>query len=71
MDASNIINSVEDISLSSSAHDSKNFCELWPGGKQALQALQGIIKNPIAKGAIGIVIAAGDAVAAKKCGGND
>jgi len=29
--------------------------------------LQGIIKNPVAKGAIGIVIAAGDAVAARIC----
>jgi hypothetical protein len=67
MDASNIINNADDISLSSAA-GGHNFCDLWPGGRQALQALQEIIKNPVAKGAVGIVIAAGDAVSKKKCG---
>lgn len=58
---------VNDISLVSVAGSKNKFCEVWPGAKTALELLQGIIKNPIAKGAIGIVIAAGDAVATKIC----
>lgn len=57
-----------DISLRSApATSKKKFCDIWPDAKATLQLLQDIIKNPIAKGAIGIVIAAGDAVAARIC----
>ena len=60
--------SANDISLASAPATTKNkFCDVWPGAKQALTLLQSIVKNPIAKGAIGIVIAAGDAVAARIC----
>ena len=66
--AKTIKDNVNDISLVSAPVGSKNqFCEIWPGAKTALELLQGIIKNPIAKGAIGIVMAAGDAVASKIC----
>jgi hypothetical protein len=66
--AKSIRDNVNDISLLAAPAGSKNkFCEIWPGAKTALELLQGIIKNPIAKGAIGIVIAAGDAVASKIC----
>ena len=57
-----------DISLSAAPAAAKTkFCDVWPGAKTALQLLMDMIKNPIAKGAIGIVIAAGDAVAARIC----
>ncbi len=66
--AKTITSNANDISLVSAPAKAKNsFCEIWPGAKTALGLLQDIIKNPIAKGAIGIVIAAGDAVASKIC----
>ncbi len=58
-----------DISLEKSAATAtlaeNNFCSVWPAAKQGLTLLQGIVKNPIAKADIGIVIAAGDAVASQ------
>lgn len=39
------------------------FCEIWQTGKQALGILQGVLKNPLVKVIVGVVIAAGDAVA--------
>jgi hypothetical protein len=56
-----------DISLVSSTSTNKKFCEIWPSVKSGLQILQGIVKNPIAKATIGIVIATGDAVAGRIC----
>ena len=38
-----------------------NFCSLWPAAKPALQALLGVVSNPLVKVAITTVIAAGDA----------
>jgi hypothetical protein len=43
------------------------FCKDWPTAKSVLQALQSLLKNPIAKAAIGIVIQAGDAVQGAVC----
>ena len=66
--AKSITTNAGDISLLSAPATSKNrFCEIWPNAKSALVLLQDIIKNPIAKGAIGIVISAGDAVASRIC----
>jgi len=66
--AKSITTNASDISLVSTPAASKTkFCEIWPNAKSALVVLQGIIKNPIAKGAIGIVISAGDAVASRIC----
>ena len=63
-----ISTNASDISLvSAPAADKNKFCEIWPNAKTALKLLQDVVKNPIAKGAIGIVIAAGDAVAARIC----
>jgi len=63
-----ITSNASDISLVSAPATARNkFCEVWPGAKTALELLQGIIKNPVAKAAIGIVIAAGDAVASRIC----
>lgn len=69
MTAKEIVANREDISLVTTAAASQGkFCELWPQAKQGLVLLQSIIKNPIAKAAIGIVIGAGDAVAKSVCG---
>jgi hypothetical protein len=63
-----ITGNANDISLVLPKGVAKNkFCDVWPGAKTALELLQGIIKNPIAKAAIGIVIAAGDAVSSRIC----
>ncbi len=67
--AKTITSNAKDISLVMPKDAGQNrFCEIWPGAKKALELLQGIVKNPIAKAAIGIVIAAGDAVSSKLCG---
>ena len=65
--AKSVTGNASDISLSPSA-DKGKFCEVWPTAKEGLQMLKDMIKNPIAKGAIGIVIAAGDAVSGRVCG---
>ena len=68
LSAKSIKTKASDISLVSAPATEKNkFCDIWPGAKKGLELLQNIIKNPIAKAAIGIVIAAGDAVASKIC----
>ncbi|MGN6567343.1 MAG: hypothetical protein ACTHJ0_05290 [Flavipsychrobacter sp.] len=43
------------------------FCKLWGDAENVLQTLESIIKNPIAKAAISIVIAAGNAVTKEVC----
>lgn len=70
-DAQNILVNADDISLDQAADAQPRFCQLWPGAKQGLEALREIIKNPIAKAAIGIAIAAGDAVSGQICGGGN
>jgi len=58
------------ITLDDSAEAKKaqsGFCDAWPSAKTGLKMLRSIVKNPIAKGAISIVIAAGDAVATSIC----
>lgn len=64
-----ITGNAKDISLTATrAGQRNNFCEIWPNAKMALEVLQQIIKNPVAKAAVGIVISAGDAVASRICG---
>lgn len=65
MEAKDIVKHSEDITLN--RIEGNRFCTIWPGAKEALTLLQSIIKNPIAKGAIGVVIAAGDAVSKQVC----
>ncbi len=43
------------------------FCKSWPAAKQVLQVLQRILKDPITKAIIGIVIEAGDALSGAIC----
>ena len=57
----------KEISLQGTASDHVNFCTLWPPAKVGLEALIVIIKNPFVKGAINLIISAGDAIAAKVC----
>ena len=68
MDTQNIVANSGNISLEKAGNTQGEFCKAWPSVKSGLQLLQGIIKNPIAKAAIGIVIAAGDAVSKEVCG---
>jgi hypothetical protein len=64
-----IIHHYDDITLAKSSEATQGkFCEIWPKVKEGLELLQKIIKNPIAKAAVGIVIGAGDAVAKNLCG---
>lgn len=66
--AKSITTNAGDISLLPAAStDKSKFCDVWPNAKSGLVMLQGLIKNPIAKGAVGIVISAGDAVASRIC----
>jgi hypothetical protein len=68
MAAKAIVKSAADITLAAPKKAGKEkFCEVWPTAKMALGLLQGTIKNPIAKAAIGIVMDAGDAVAKRIC----
>jgi hypothetical protein len=68
MDTKEIIQNREAISLEGSVEAKSQICAIWPNVKSGLTLLQGLIKNPIAKAAIGIVIAAGDAVTSQICG---
>lgn len=67
MNTEQIIENREAISLVENAEQRTDFCSIWPNVKSGLTVLQGLIKNPIAKAAIGIVIAAGDAVTGQIC----
>jgi hypothetical protein len=63
-----IVKNASDITLQPAKKTGKEkFCDTWPTAKAALGLLQGTVKNPIAKAAIGIVIDAGDAVAKRIC----
>ena len=62
-----ITENADDISMTSATGSKNKFCELWPNAKTGLELLQSIIKNPIVKVSIGVIIAAGDAVASKIC----
>lgn len=43
------------------AEAAPSFCQEWPVARKVLSGLATVIPNPLAKAAIGIVIAAGDA----------
>jgi len=43
------------------------FCSSWPAAKTALEAIRAIVKNPIVKTAVGIIIAAGDGLSNRIC----
>lgn len=67
------INDFEDISFDDQATTIKGkkakevFCKGWPSSKIVLEAIVSMVKNPIAKVIIGIVIKAGDALSTKIC----
>ncbi|MBC7935814.1 MAG: hypothetical protein H7Y86_10735 [Rhizobacter sp.] len=67
LNAKMITENAGDISMVSAAGSKNKFCDLWPNAKTGLELLQGIIKNPIVKVSIGVIIAAGDAVASRVC----
>jgi hypothetical protein len=53
--------SLAEFQADSAAVSATNFCSLWPAGKSALQALQGVVSSSVVRFAISTVIAAGDA----------
>ena len=55
------------ISLVETESDKSKFCDAWPMVKDGLELLKKIIKNPIAVGAIDLIIKAGDAIAGTVC----
>ncbi len=57
----------DDITLSNIDAKKADFCSVWPQARMGLEMLKDLIKNPIAKAAVGIVISAGDAVSSKIC----
>jgi hypothetical protein len=67
MNTNEIMSNRKNISLNVPAAGQGKFCELWPKAKEGLELLQSIVKNPIAKAAIAVVIAAGDAVVKTVC----
>lgn len=67
MNTQAIVDNRADISLNQ-VENQNQFCTIWPSAKQGLELLQQLIRNPIAKGAISVVIAAGDAVSKTICG---
>lgn len=50
---------VKDVSLSASP-ESVNFCNYWPAAKTGLQLMEQIIKNPVVKGVIKMLVELGD-----------
>ena len=52
---------LNDISLVSTSKKAE-FCKIWPTVKQGLELLKAMITNPMAKGAITLVITAGDTI---------
>jgi hypothetical protein len=68
MNNQSIIVNSNSITLENLSANQSKFCQVWPSAKEALTFLQNMVKNPIAKAAIGIVIAAGDAVSKQVCG---
>lgn len=67
MNTEDIIKNSKAITLADAPKAKGEFCALWPNVKSGLTVLQSILNNPIAKAAIGIVIAAGDAVTKEIC----
>ncbi|MCC8424456.1 hypothetical protein [Mucilaginibacter sp. UR6-11] len=68
MNTKEIIDNRGNISLVGVDTAKTEFCSIWPNVKSGLEVLQNLLKNPVAKGAVGLVIAAGDAVSKQICG---
>jgi len=58
----------KNITLQGSDEKKKKFCDAWPMVKSGLEMLSELVKNPIAKGPIKLVITAGDTIAGSICG---
>jgi len=56
------------ISVDHSKTDAKEFfCQNWSNARGVIQALHDLLKNPIAKAAVGIVLTAGDTLQGVIC----
>lgn len=56
---------IKNVSLEKSP-ESVNFCAVWPSAKAGLQVLAGIIKDPIAKRILEMIITLGDGLCPSK-----
>jgi len=66
------IANLENISIDLEAEDESGkvkyiFCENWDDAKKVLLLMETLIKNPIVRGIINIVIFAGDSIKRKVC----
>lgn len=64
------LGNLEDVSIESNVkingEDAQQlFCKNWDAAKKALESAQGMVKNPIVKMIIGIIINVGDGLKAK------
>jgi hypothetical protein len=58
----------DNVSFEENTEEKQNaFCGIWETAKPALELLTTIIKNPIVKFVIGLVITVGDRVKEKVC----
>lgn len=56
---------IKNVSLEKSV-ESVNFCAAWPAAKTGLELLKNIVKNPVVKGLIGMIINVGDGLCPSK-----
>lgn len=60
---------MKNVSFEEGTEEKQNaFCAIWETARPAIELLAAIIRNPIAKWVIGLVINVGDAVKEKVCG---
>ncbi|HRI32841.1 MAG TPA: hypothetical protein PLD02_03740 [Saprospiraceae bacterium] len=59
---------VKDISLKGSKAERINFCNAWAAAKEGLTLLAAIVRTRIVRGAITLIIKAGDAISRSICG---
>lgn len=60
---------MKNVSFEENTEEKQNaFCGIWETAKPALELMTAILKNPIAKFVIDLVISVGDRVKEKVCG---
>ena len=65
---SNLENMSIDYDSSVNGKDAKSlFCQNWDGAKIALAAIESMVKNPVVKLIIGIIISVGEGIKGKFC----
>ncbi len=61
---------MKNVSFEENTEEKQNaFCGIWDTAKPALELMEAIIKNPIVKFVIGLIIQVGDRIKEKVCPG--